>query len=67
MTKITLAVLVLALCACSSPQPILLRDPATKQVAECKADPWAVRAWDVQRYNEDCARKYEAAGYERMK
>lgn len=67
MDKFTLALLALALAGCSGPQPIMLQDQQTKAVAECKADPWLVWSWDIPRYNEDCARKYEAAGYRRLK
>lgn len=67
MGKIILALMALAIGGCSGPQPIMLREPQTRQVAECKADPWAVWSWDIPRYNEECARKYEAAGYQRLK
>lgn len=54
----------LSLAGCSS-QAIALRDPASRQVIECKADPWVVL--DVQSWNEECARKYERNGFERLK
>jgi hypothetical protein len=57
----------LALGACSAPQAVQLRDPQTRQIVECRADPWAVRAWDTARWNEECAQKYERNGFERIK
>ena len=56
---------VLAVGACSAPQAVQLRDPAG-HVAECKADPWAVWSWDIKRWQEECAQKYERSGFQRM-
>lgn len=66
MRHLTLLTL-LALGACSAPQSITLRDPQTKQVVECKSDPWAVWSWDQAAYNESCAKRYESAGFQRLK
>lgn len=59
---VTLAALALAGCA---PQAISLRDPQTRQIVECQADPWVVL--DIKSWNEECARRYERNGFERMK
>ena len=56
----------LLLTSCSGPKAIVLRDPQTRQVVECKADPWATWEWDQASYNEDCAKKYERAGFVRL-
>lgn len=55
------------LAGCSTPQAIQLRDSQTRQVVECKADPWAVWSWDIPRWNEACAARYERNGFERIK
>lgn len=55
----------LLLLAACDPKPMMLQNPTTQQIVECKADPWAV--WDQVAWNEDCARKYESAGYKRLK
>lgn len=65
MRAIALAAL-LALGACSGPQPIALRDPGTKQVVTCAADPWVTWEWDQASANEACARKFERAGFVRL-
>jgi hypothetical protein len=44
---------------------VQLRDTAG-HVAECKADPWAVWSWDIKRWQEECAQKYERSGFQRM-
>lgn len=57
----------LLVAGCSSPQAIPLRNSTTQQIVECKADPWAVWSWDIARWNEDCAQRYERNGFQRMK
>ena len=52
---------------CSGPAGISLMDPQTRQTVQCSADPWLVWEWDQARYNEDCAQKYERAGFVRLK
>lgn len=64
MKKLTFALL---LAGCSAPQAVQLRDPQTRQVVECKADPWAVWSWDISRWQEDCAQRYERNGYARIR
>lgn len=66
MKKLALVVGLLV-AGCSAPQAVQLRDPQTKQLVECKADPWAVWSWDIARWNDDCAKKYERNGFERIK
>lgn len=61
-----LTILLVLLTGCSAPQAIQLRDPQTRQIVECRADPWAVRAWDTQRWNEECAQRYERNGFQRI-
>lgn len=57
----------LTVAGCSTaPQGVQLRD-ASGHVVECKADPWAVWSWDIPRWQEECAQKYERNGFERMK
>ncbi|MCW5738196.1 MAG: hypothetical protein KIS73_29005 [Enhydrobacter sp.] len=65
MKKVALIV-ALATSACSAPQAIQLRDPQTRHVVECKADPWAVYSWDTKRWNEECAARYERNGFQRI-
>lgn len=62
-TLVTLAVL-FALSACSS-GIIVLKDPATGNVAQCSADAWS--NWNPRGATQACAKAYEAAGYVRMK
>lgn len=66
MKRLTLLAAATLLGACSAPQAIQLRDPQTRQIVECKADPLAVRAWDVASWNEECARRYERNGFTRI-
>lgn len=65
MKRLTLAA-ALALAGCSAPQAIQLRDGQTGAAVECKADPWAVWGWDIKRWQEECAQRYERNGYRRM-
>ncbi len=59
--------LFLLVAGCSAPQAISLQNSETKQVVSCQADPWAVWSWDIPRWNEECAQRYERNGYTRMK
>lgn len=66
MNRFTALMALALLAGCSAPQAIQLRDPAG-QIVECRADPWAVRSWDVQRWQEECAQRYERNGFQRIK
>lgn len=54
-----LSALIIAGCG---PTMIVMRNPATGQVAQCKGDPWD---WNPAAEAATCARGYEAAGYVR--
>lgn len=59
----TLALVGLFQLAACGPTMVVLRDPATGQVAQCRGDPWA---WDPAGDTAACARGYVAAGYVKM-
>jgi len=42
---------------------IVLQNPTSGQMAECKGDPWA--NWNVYAATESCAKGYEASGFVR--
>ncbi|CAH2600937.1 conserved protein of unknown function [Rhodovastum atsumiense] len=60
--RIALLVLVV-LAGCSAPR-VVLRNPATGNVAECQAD--SSLSWDPKKAVEICAQSYEAGGYRRI-
>lgn len=62
--RVALILVLLALGACSEPQAVTLRDPATKQIVECRAFP---DTFGQSSYIETCAQKYERSGFQRMK
>ena len=43
---------------------IVLQNPKTQEVKECKGDPWA--SWDAYAATEACAKAYEKAGFVRL-
>ena len=43
---------------------IVLQNPQTKEMAQCKGDAWST--WDVYAATESCAKGYEKAGYVRL-
>lgn len=61
---VTLFVVLFGLVGCAGKSHIILQHPETKQMAECKGDPWA--NWRPAAAAEECARGYEKAGYVRM-
>lgn len=65
-TILLLSVCAVPLLGCSAPEPVVLQNPDTKQTVQCAADPWAVWQWDMAAQNDDCARKYEQAGFQRL-
>lgn len=52
----------LGLAGCG-PTQVVLRDPKTGEMAQCKGDPWA--NWNPYAATEACAKGYEAAGWKR--
>lgn len=43
---------------------IVVQNPETKEIIQCKGDPWA--SWDVYAQTEACAKAYEKAGWVRL-
>lgn len=53
----------MALAGCG-PTMVVLKNPATGEVAQCKGDAWA--NWNPYAATEACAKGYEASGWQRM-
>jgi hypothetical protein len=59
------AALVLAIAGCAS--PVVMRNPATGEMAQCEVPPMSFwGAYGQSRGIEQCAAAYERAGWERM-
>ena len=46
--------------------PIILRNPETSEIAQCDTSSWSLGAFGQMMQNCNCAKVYQAAGWERM-
>ncbi len=67
MKKHILLIAVLFVSACASTQTVLMKNPQTGDVRECKRDPWKNWTWQEEAVLKECKEKYEKAGYTEVK
>lgn len=68
MKKIVIASLFLfAVTACGPVNTVLMKNPETGDVRECKRDTWKNPVWQEKAVLDECRRKYEKAGYDEVK
>ncbi|OGW20077.1 MAG: hypothetical protein A2Z82_01095 [Nitrospirae bacterium GWA2_46_11] len=53
--------------ACASTQTVLMKNPQTGDIKECKRDTWKHWSWQEEAVIKDCKEKYEKAGYVEVK
>lgn len=67
MKEYILILCLVLLPACGSTQTVLMKNPQTGDVKECKRDPWKNWQWQEEAVLKDCKEKYEKAGYIEIK
>ncbi len=55
------------LSACGTTQTVLMKNPRTGDVKECKRDPWKNWEWQEKEVINNCKTAYEKAGYVEVK
>lgn len=62
-----IAIAIIILSACASTQTVLMKNPQSGDVKECKRDPWKNWQWQEEAVLSGCKEKYEKAGYIEVK
>ena len=67
MKKIILLLPILILSGCAQNRLVLMKNPQTGDIRECKRNPLKNWAWEENRVVDACIREYRKAGYAEVK